>query len=193
MLRIYIYGGYGSPGALNDFYKITFEPNYKWISLSIQGLNPGRLYLHGSVFYKDKIWVFGGKKSNGINSNEIHFYDLKYKLWFHLFFTNNEEKPIPIDSFSLNLDLEHKRMVLFGGFNDQYSNEVYFFYFESKNWTKSKKSSRKPPKRAAHSGVILNSKLWIFGGADSETRFSDLWSFDLENEIWKQYESYNEV
>jgi hypothetical protein len=43
-----------------------------------------------------------------------------------------------------------------------------------------------PKQRAHHSMVLINQKLYIFGGVHNDNVFNDLWTFDLDASLWSQ-------
>lgn len=99
--------------------------------------------------------------------------------------------PITRDEHSANVYNEDS-MIIFGGFvNGSRTNEVYRFHFNSKRWEKlTPKTKNEPPARAAHSCVVYNDKLVVFGGKDEDNeKLNDVWAFDLELMTWEMYQS----
>ncbi|ORZ12975.1 hypothetical protein BCR41DRAFT_371670 [Lobosporangium transversale] len=47
------------------------------------------------------------------------------------------------------------------------------------------KSEASPPARAGHSAAVYEGKIYIFGGADADYFYNDIWCFDVRTSIWK--------
>jgi leucine-zipper-like transcriptional regulator 1 len=85
-------------------------------------------------------------------------------------------------------------MIIFGGFvNGIHSNEIFEYNIETKEWNYLKPESDEcPVGRVAHSAVLFENEMYIFGGLNEEDeRGNDLWKFNLETYKWTQLETEN--
>lgn len=139
------------------------------------------------------MYVFGGRRKTKIIS-EIFYFSFETNRWAKI---KNEDstKPEPFESFSLNMDTNKKAAVFFGGYgkNDEFSNEIFYYFFEENKWVRSKTGEKKPDARAGHAGAIYKNNLYVFGGSDFNEKFCDMWCFNLDTNIWSELESFNEV
>lgn len=149
-------------------------------------INPFPLTNFSSVFvpYIDKIIVFGG-------SGRFGKYNTLYTLDFNGLEPNwtlkETSKTAPIARINHTLVNNDKFCYLFGGetsgYMTSFSNEFYELNCDNWSW---KKLPNGPQERAGHSSVIVDDYLYIYGGYNSETTFSDLWKYNFKTEEWKK-------
>jgi Rab9 effector protein with kelch motifs len=78
-----------------------------------------------------------------------------------------------------------QKIYLFGGGtgNDDYYNHVYVFSAQTYNWTCLIPSNRSDPNlpvpRRAHTSVLFDSGIYIFGGGSGSSGLNDLWRLEL--------------
>ncbi|XP_019858530.1 PREDICTED: interaptin-like isoform X1 [Amphimedon queenslandica] len=121
-------------------------------------------------------------------NNEIHFYEVSSGDW--ILPTVTEDRPPPIDSFTLT-SINNSSAIFFGGETaNGFSNNVYIVNFTDTSVNFSKLfnpggSVQWPKERRAHSSVLINSSsgphLLVVGGSNH-----DLWIFDFKNKSWKE-------
>jgi N-acetylneuraminic acid mutarotase len=58
--RMFMFGGYGGSGRLDDFYEFNFETKV-WSKVRYNGPSPGVRENNGVVEYKGCLYLFGGK------------------------------------------------------------------------------------------------------------------------------------
>lgn len=56
---LYVFGGYGGSGRLDDLWAFSFTEN-AWKELATRGPAPAARENNGAVVYKDAMYVFGG-------------------------------------------------------------------------------------------------------------------------------------
>lgn len=85
--NLYIFGGYGPKGDLNDLWK--FSPkNQNWEKIeTTNDVSPEKRYAGAIGSYKDFLVLFGGRKrkDSKINYSDLWLFDLKNKKWTKLF------------------------------------------------------------------------------------------------------------
>lgn len=68
----------------------------------------------------------------------------------------------------------------------KFTNQVYSFQIPDKIWEQVNVNSEiKPQPRNFHSSVVIDGKMYVFGGK-SNTYFNDLYTFDFEKETWNK-------
>ena len=70
-------------------------------------------------------------------------------------------------------------LLLFGGSGGGFSDETYFLDLKKKVWRRLE-GSKKPGRRAYHSVVVYDERMWIFGGLSGNSYRSDAWSLAIE-------------
>lgn len=151
-------------------------------------VNPFPISNFSSVYipHIDKIIVYGGSGRFG-KYNQL--FTLEFKLsdvnWVQI----EQPKSSPIARINHTLVKYEKFCYLFGGDTSGYltsfSNE--FYELNTDNWTW-KKLKTGPQERAGHSCVVTEDDLYIYGGYNNETTFSDLWKYNFKTEEWKKME-----
>ena len=94
---------------------------------------------------------------------------------------------IPLNWFGHTSVIYNNSLYTFGGWNGHFTlDEIYQYSFETNIWYDIKKQKgEKPLCWYWHSAVIINSKMYIFGGVDTkQTWFDDLFSYDIEKWFW---------
>ncbi|KAF8951566.1 Negative regulator of mitotic exit [Haplosporangium bisporale] len=82
-------------------------------------------------------------------------------------------------------------MYIFGGqFNGYYFNDVCSFDMKSLNtanpkWNRLEPASELPPARAGHCAAAYDGKFYIFGGADEQFFYNDIWCYDPQANKWE--------
>ena len=70
--------------------------------------------------------------------------------------------------------------------------DIFQYSFASNYWYEIKKT--KPLSRYRHSAVMVNQKMYIFGGVDtSKQRFNDFYSYDVEKRLWVKEEPTGDI
>ena len=124
------------------------------------------------------ILIFGGVNAKTVFS-DLHIYNTLLKSWFKTETTGM--KPHARSRASLNL-LEHNQLVLFGGyychentlnclsslFDEKNFNDLNILFMDQNNRWKQILVDNPPPGRSGHTGNIVNSCLYIFGGVEKK-------------------------
>eukprot|EP00992_Anisonema_acinus_P008610 TRINITY_DN4727_c0_g1_i1.p1 TRINITY_DN4727_c0_g1~~TRINITY_DN4727_c0_g1_i1.p1 ORF type:complete len:549 (+),score=110.10 TRINITY_DN4727_c0_g1_i1:60-1706(+) len=88
------------------------------------------------------------------------------------------------------------RMLMFGGYSLQkreFFNDVTAFDFRKMAWEELKTSGCAPSKRRAHTCVVLDNMLVVFGGYNGDYCLSDTFTFDLMTNTWTKRECVGEI
>ena len=84
----------------------------------------------------------------------------------------------------------------FGGFNIfeySYSNGLTEINLESFEQKIINENVYVPNPRSMHSIVLINAKIYLFGGISSDTIFNDVWTFDLIEDKWNQVKTFGDI
>ncbi|KAF9177514.1 Negative regulator of mitotic exit [Haplosporangium sp. Z 767] len=82
-------------------------------------------------------------------------------------------------------------MYIFGGqFNGYYLNDIAAFNMKTLNtanpkWERLEPTSELPPARAGHCAASHDGKIYIFGGADDQFFYNDIWCYDPQVNKWE--------
>ncbi|KAF9581901.1 Negative regulator of mitotic exit [Lunasporangiospora selenospora] len=82
-------------------------------------------------------------------------------------------------------------MYIFGGqFNNYYLNDIASFDMKSLNtsnpkWSRLEPASDLPPARAGHIAAAYDGRIYVFGGADEQFFYNDIWCYDPQTNRWE--------
>ncbi|KAJ6232728.1 kelch repeat protein [Anaeramoeba flamelloides] len=189
-----IYGGRSSQWFNLGVYYFDFKTS-KWrITIgNSQKKIPTPRYLHSSVVYDNKLWVFGGLSIDDKELNDLNYFDLVEETW-NLVKPQNEG-PSPRRSHRAILTSKNT-MMLFGGFgNDLWFNDLWEFDFKTLIWRKheyyNEENSKDIPTNRRVVSLIEdpeNDKIIIFAGYLQEEDYTDqLYIFNLSNQIVRDF------
>mmetsp|Transcript_34294 Transcript_34294/g.60025 ORF Transcript_34294/g.60025 Transcript_34294/m.60025 type:complete len:1030 (+) Transcript_34294:49-3138(+) len=180
--------------ADNGLYKYDFSVN-QWSHVSIHNQIPNRNLFHMSI-YKDYLYVFPGWSNEF--SNQLSLYRINLAApaweWEAVAYTNSEyDSRLPHDSYGFDFKgsvayftLGWDRMSLKNDISRLDLSKVPLaFDFLTTSYVA-------PSARKNHQLIQMNTKLYIFGGEDSESKLGDLWSFNTETEMWQGEEIFGD-
>lgn len=175
----YVFGGDGIGGALTTMYKYDVT-TATWTSVNSK---PGNGLIGAACMpFGDNIIISGGKFSSGKKSDEVWEYRISTDSW-----TQKNNYPFAGRWRSGATVLNGTGYLVFGqDTGSAYRKELYSYSPSNDIWTKL--SDFPMPKGRAYAALQpTNSKLCVFGGADSlNTFYKDLWYFDPITTMWLQ-------
>ncbi|KAF9315458.1 Negative regulator of mitotic exit [Podila horticola] len=184
---IYVFGGNVKGSAQKDMHVIdsqTLHCQY----LPIGGTDsPPATSGHTAVTLGQYIMYFGGKDLKNKSSDSLYVLHTVRKEW---------NKPsiqglLPAPRHSHAACVLGTTMYIFGGqFNGYYFNDVCSFDMKSLNtaspkWNRLEPASELPPARAGHCAAAYDGKFYIFGGADEQFFYNDIWCYDPQANKWE--------
>lgn len=155
---------------------------------------------HTTIVYQDKMYLFGGQINSVENTNKLMAFDFTKQEWSEI--APQKQEPLPLIDSHCALLWEQEggkaSMIVVGGFlggkEGGYSNAVYEYSITDNQWrtlfknkevdTSTTKELTLPPGRMGLGAAIHRNNLYIFGGNEGNTKFGDLWKFDLIEKKW---------
>ena len=126
--------------------------------------------------YKNKIYIIGGKKSNGLTgANEA--YNPRTDSW-------ETKKEMPTPRCYLEANMVENKIYLIAGYNTTYDsipdfNEVYSP--ETDTWTT---KAPMPIPKYAYASTVLDNKIYFFAGAPGESNINQI--YNPETDSWSE-------
>lgn len=163
----------------------------RWAEIKIEGKNINSRSNHISVIFGKSLFVHGGYDVDKGIAGDFYEMDLSEDclefVWKKM---NNscEGKQIKLKSHTGVTFKEN--LILFGGekATGLSNNIVYIYDFVTKNW-RSIVPQIDVPKVDSHCAVVIDSKMFIYGGyvSDKAEYLTDIYAFDLQNQTWELY------
>ena len=183
--RMVIFGGYGpfdSPNVLNETWELTLSGTPTWHQITTTGGPPARRAAHTAIYdpIGDRMIVFGGSDFVTF-MNDVWSLDLATNTW-QLVPTSGDVIPVRY-GHSATFDPERREMIVFGGYNGAYLNDLYVLSLGSGIWTHV--STPGPSVRDFFSTVYDASRhrVVLFGG-NTGALYDDLWALDTATRTW---------
>ncbi|KAF9428830.1 Negative regulator of mitotic exit [Podila epigama] len=184
---IYVFGGIVKGSGQKDMHIIDSQ------SLHCQYLpvagsdSPPATSGHTAVTLGQYIMYFGGKDVKNKSSDSLYVLHTVRKEW---------NKPslqglLPAPRHSHAAAVIGTTMFIFGGqFNGYYFNDICSFDMKTLNtpnpkWIRLEPASELPPARAGHCAAAHDGKIYIFGGADEQYFYNDIWCYDPQVNKWE--------
>ncbi|CAM9089696.1 unnamed protein product [Chrysoparadoxa australica] len=188
--QMYVFGGYGGKGRLDDFYSFDFDSKV-WNVVESYGPSPGVRENNGVVEYNGCLYLFGGY--NGSNwLQDLHEFSLKTRTWRCVEPANPQE--VPVSRFGYVSAAHGNFFVLFGGYDGTtWLNDVHRFDFSTSMWEAVCTTGDIPSIRSCPSWCKEGSTVWVFGGYDGVQRMNDLYALDLETYSWRKIVGQGDV
>eukprot|EP00939_MAST-03C_sp_MAST-3C-sp1_P004185 g4185.t1 len=202
---MYMFGGYGGSGRLDDFYEYSFETQ-RWKKLPTHhGNPPGFRENNGMVFHKGSLYLFGGYTGSRW-LNDFHCYNIEEATWRKV-----EPKGTPPSPRFGNVSaVWGDSFVCFAGYNGSaWLNDLYVYDFVSEEWScvKRKTSGAEssndtgrgsasgdgssvlwPSIRSCPSWTQRGKNVYIFGGYDGVQRMNDFYVLHMDSFTWSKIE-----
>ncbi|KAG9071536.1 Negative regulator of mitotic exit [Linnemannia hyalina] len=184
---IYVFGGVVKGSAQRDMHVIDSQSLHSQLLPVGGGDSPPSTSGHTAVTLGHYIMYFGGKDAKNKCSDALYVLHTIRKEW---------NKPtilglLPAPRHSHAACVIGTTLYVFGGqFNGYYLNDVACFDMKSLNtsnprWNRLEPASELPPARAGHCAAAHDGKVYIFGGADDQFFYNDIWCYDPQTNKWE--------
>ncbi|KAK3812816.1 MAG: hypothetical protein J3Q66DRAFT_346689 [Benniella sp.] len=183
---VYLFGGVVKGSAQKDMHVIDFQSLHCQLLPSV-GDSPPPTTGHTAVTLGQYIMYFGGKDAKNRCSDALYVLHTVRKEWNR----PEIEGLLPPPRHSHSACVIGTTMFIFGGqLNGYYLNDIFAFDMKSLNtsnpkWSRLEPASEFPPARAGHCAAAYDGKVYIFGGADEQFFYNDIWSYDPQSNKWE--------
>lgn len=153
----------------------------------------------------DQIFVFGGHQSPQVRLNDTWLLTVNGLTWKRA----TEDLPAtpknqdslsgaPAPRANTGATLLDNKIYIFGGHGGlNYQriafNDLYSFDLETHQWEKIEPANNPPEGRGGHTMFSVGTKLYVYGGWNSESQFTNTITFDLVTKEWYDPDIYNET
>jgi serine/threonine protein kinase/N-acetylneuraminic acid mutarotase len=189
--KIYIFGGNDrKSNYFNELYSFDTETRVWEKKVPNQrGCKPPVLSRHTAAAHGKKIYFFGGQNLENPFLNDTYSVDVETLSWQRLNTTGN----IPSIRVSHTSSVVGNKMYVIGGYffksitHQNAYNDVFCLDLATNVWTMIEPTGAVPPARFGHWAVVLDKKIYIFGGKTVDHKaMNDMFVFDTETNTWTQ-------
>ena len=185
------------PSITKDLFMLDVsQGNFHWSNPATVGKSPQARWHHtANVHDRTKIIIFGGFHSNSERFNDVWMLDTVTMSWSQPVASALMHKLSPDDALKGMLAIQPeprgnhsstivgKHMVIFGGYGGEGwarrdFNDVYALDLETWRWKAVEPLGEGPSPRCGHSASRIRDKIFIVGGWDAHTSFTDLYILD---------------
>ena len=187
---LYLYGGRGPYGCLNDLWKYNIEKQ-SWSLVELHNnvdSKPPPLEGHSLLVYSNDLYLFGGETSFA-SADEVPLWKFctKPSEWKKLAHTNSDS--MPVGRREHVAVIFNGSLLIHGGYIDlKGPSDELWSYNVSKNTWKLFDSLNNvyPAARYKHAGVIYQDALWICGGlmGITDRNETQIWTWNLLSFFW---------
>lgn len=162
---------------------MTLPPKPGYSSLPMAALTPNARTNHTAVVLNNRIYVFGGKGSDGNARNDLWSYNPATGNWE----TKAPLGPSPV--YGQSAVSANGKMYVFGGYSGAYLLDLWKYDPATNKWEYIAVQSDLPSPRAFHTVANDDAKMWIAGGwgkgsSDVEHDLADAWEYDFAVNKW---------
>ena len=182
--EIYIFGGSGENGLLNDMWIYNIDTN-AWRTLVYQGTSPSARFLHASDSQGDAIALWGGEDSTGLK-NDLFIFNALNNEWTLI---TPSSINIPAAAKGACLVLDFPFMYIYGGItNLGISNQLWVFDTGLNSYTQ---ISQDNGVAYATCEIIDNNFYVIFGSRSGDEPLGSIRKYNIASGIWETYYDQN--
>lgn len=129
--------------------------------------------------------MFGGTDIDD-RKNDLHCFDIHANKWD----TMLQQGELPLPRSGAKGVAFKDCLYFFGGYQKKsadYYKDIFAYDLNRKRWLSIELKGEYPSERTDHSVVLYEGNLYVFGGYDGKTRFSDLYKCNLKKGefVWK--------
>ncbi|KAF9985403.1 Negative regulator of mitotic exit [Mortierella antarctica] len=188
---IYVFGGIVKGSAQKDVHVIDTQSLHCQV-LPVGGNGPPALTGHTAVTLGQYVMYFGGKDAKGKTTDALYVLHTARKEWNRPLI----QTLLPPPRHSHAACVIGTVMYIIGGqLSGYFLNDIASFDLKTLNgkrpaWTQLEPKSELPPARAGHCAAAYEGKVYIFGGADNQYYYNDIWCYDPKVNKWEPIPSF---
>ena len=184
--QMLVFGGYDGESRRNDFYSFHFKTS-EWTRIDERGNNasgtpPSPRDRHCAVVHGNGFYVFGGF-DGAARVNDLYKYDFIEGKWSQIL-PDSDNPTWPSPRHSHSAVVHNDKMLIFGGYDGSYRNDLYEFNFITNVWAVIDVIGRIPRQRYRATCVVHDNCLILHGGHDGTRHLDDTNALDLETKRW---------
>lgn len=190
--RMWMFGGVNR-GWLEDAWDVSLSGTIEWRQLQPPPPPlpfPGFVerWGHSTVYDppRDRLILYGGTQSDqGAPFGQLWELSLGAPFWRER--PPEGQPPSPRFVHTAVLDAKRDRMIVFGGYDGAFLNDVWALELATTRWTRLQPAGPSPRRRDAHSAIYdpVRDRMLVLGGYDGAEALSDLWSLTFApSEQW---------
>ena len=163
-----------NPRMLQDIWIYSIAKR-EWRQPTPGVVQPVARWMHTSVAFQDRMWIFGGCTTNMMLLNDVWMYDIKINTWSQIPPALDMPPPLPREGHTMIED-----GTVFGGISYGYKpfNDVWLFDFKAGLWHRPRPRGPLPPARWLHTANMVNETMVIFGGCGERfVAMNDVWLY----------------
>lgn len=187
---LYVFGGYGGSGRLDDIFKFDFQTRC-WNKVEVQGQTPAGRENNGAVVHGNKMYLFGGY-SGFTWLNDFHALDFDTRTWRAV--PNGHKGAVPSTRFGYVSSVHGDLFFVFGGYDGAtWLNDMYEFDLERGCWSNTQAQGFVPSGRSCPSWATHDGSVYLFGAYDGVHRMNDFHRFRMGSRTWSSVRSQGQV
>ena len=180
--KVIVFGGGGKNRIFDDVWVFHVQ-EMEWSQPQDSTNKPCPRWGHSACIHSGKMFVYGGVFKSSM-LNDLYSLDLNTFVWTKIELPTSDPIPSPRAAHTANLVLGRYLLILWGGDDMKYLDDIYIFDLKTNS---GKRISFKSPKaRCAHTSCLVDDNyLFVFGGGGSHQRFKELYLFDIKAALEK--------
>eukprot|EP00930_Biecheleria_cincta_P013394 TRINITY_DN11964_c0_g1_i1.p1 TRINITY_DN11964_c0_g1~~TRINITY_DN11964_c0_g1_i1.p1 ORF type:complete len:509 (+),score=49.41 TRINITY_DN11964_c0_g1_i1:181-1707(+) len=187
---LYVFGGYGGSGRLDDIYRFDFTSRC-WAQVHVQGTVPLGRENNGAVVHGNSMYVFGGY-SGFTWLNDFWSFNFDTSEWLPV--PSGQRGAVPSTRFGYVSSVHGDFMYIFGGYDGSaWLTDTHDFDFERGIWNSTHVQGFVPSGRSCPSWATHKGSVYLFGGYDGTHRMNDFHQFCMSSRIWSSIRSAGQV
>eukprot|EP00292_Cryptomonas_paramecium_P002692 CAMPEP_0113672058 /NCGR_PEP_ID=MMETSP0038_2-20120614/6048_1 /TAXON_ID=2898 /ORGANISM="Cryptomonas paramecium" /LENGTH=2653 /DNA_ID=CAMNT_0000588277 /DNA_START=49 /DNA_END=8007 /DNA_ORIENTATION=+ /assembly_acc=CAM_ASM_000170 len=185
---LYIFGGYGPKGFLNDLCR--FDPSaYTWEIINATGQIPVARNNYPAAELDGRLYIFGGRGAPSSTSsprgrfNDLNRFDPFTGRWEYI----NTTKGRPLFRAASTLLPVQGGLLLYGGVSDDDAlGDLYRWDLACGEWTLLQQFGSIPSPRFGNGAVVDGDLVYIFAGQSWAGFYNDLYTLRISTLTWTQ-------
>lgn len=179
---VFIFGGYSQTGhRVNDFYEFNFSTK-TWSLVRFRGVPPTPRDRMGGCVHGNLMYIFGGHDGSN-RLGDCYVFDFVSRRWSSI---GHDASASPTARHSCSLAALPEHLVLFGGFDGSYRNDVHVLDLGTHKWQKLVCEGNVPSPRYRSTLNVCGEELVCIAGHDGTRHLNDAYALNPDTATWKR-------